>query len=165
MRTQRYTAAVLVIACLGLASTASAQERHRFWFEFDGGIASAHVAAGNFDDSRGWTGGGGLALGWTVNPRLLAGIDLRVEPLNIVGPIEGEVGMLSRGSTSRVLSISVTRLLRQGNDRRLISRSQLRGVGHHPDGRDRKRTGARLEARHRRSDDRRQLPLSREHAR
>jgi hypothetical protein len=98
MRTQRHAAAVLVIACIGLASTASAQERKGFWFEFDGGVASARISAGNFDDSRGWTGGGGLALGWAVNPRLLAGFELRVTPLDIVGPIEGEVGMYLVGA-------------------------------------------------------------------
>jgi hypothetical protein len=61
---------------------AAAQERNGFWIGFDIGAGSLGTSASGtvgsvFSNDRGWTGASGLGLGWTVNPHLLAGIELR----------------------------------------------------------------------------------------
>jgi hypothetical protein len=83
---------LFALLCLVLVpSNAAAQERKGFWFEFDAGLGRARISAGDFDDSWGWTGGGGFALGWALNPRLLAGFDYRAEAFELKGPLEGDV--------------------------------------------------------------------------
>lgn len=93
----RIVTAALVTLGLGLASTASAQGREGFWFQFDAGVGSIGISAGNFDDSPLWTGVSGLALGWAVSPQVLVGLDLRVTPVDIRGPIVGTVGIYNVG--------------------------------------------------------------------
>jgi hypothetical protein len=97
MRTQQCAAVVLVV-CFGLASTASAQERRGLWFEFDVGAGSVGVSAGNFDDSRGPAGIAGLGLGWALTPRVLLGVDYRVTAFDVRGPLIGTVYVSNVGA-------------------------------------------------------------------
>jgi hypothetical protein len=89
MRRQRRTAALLVIAWIGLASTASAQERKGFWFDIDGGAGSMRLSSDNGSGPREWNGVGALAAGWAVNPRLLAGFEMRIMTLDVTGFVVG----------------------------------------------------------------------------
>jgi outer membrane protein with beta-barrel domain len=91
MRTQRRTAAVFVIACLGLAPTASAQERKGFWFDFQVGAASIDVSANGVSPSRDWGGTAGFALGWALRPNLLAGVETRFVAGEITGTVDAEI--------------------------------------------------------------------------
>jgi hypothetical protein len=91
VRSNWCVAAMLVIACMGLSSTASAQERKGVWFDFGVGIGSLGISATNFDDGRTGTGVVGLGLGWAATSRVLVGLDMRVAPVEIVGPIDSTV--------------------------------------------------------------------------
>ena len=90
-RMSRLAATLLVIACAGWPSTASAQERKGFWFDADFGLGSVGVSAGNFDDSRTAAGIFGLAAGWAVTPQVLVGGDIRTAGFDITGVIVGTI--------------------------------------------------------------------------
>ena len=72
-----------------LASTASAQERKGFWFDFGVGTGSAGVSADDVDSTREGTGIVALRLGWALNPRLLAGFELRGAAMDLDGDVTG----------------------------------------------------------------------------
>jgi hypothetical protein len=91
MRTQHCAAAVLVVVCVGLASTATAQERKGFWFDLEFGIGSIRVGSDNGHGPRGWDGVGAFAVGWALNPRLLAGMELRLTTLGVSGDVVGTI--------------------------------------------------------------------------
>lgn len=67
---------VLSVSLPGLAS-AQTPEREGFWFGFGAGVGSADVTCDDCDgDSDRETGGAGyLKAGWTLNPRVLLGIE------------------------------------------------------------------------------------------
>lgn len=89
----RSAAAVLLIACMGVASTASAQERKGFWFDLESGVGSVHVSSDSGSSDRMWGGIGSLAAGWAVTSRLLAGVEMRLTSLDVSGDIVGTVDL------------------------------------------------------------------------
>lgn len=85
----RFLLPVLAFICLGWSSTATAQERRGFWFDIDAGVGSVRVSSDRESGPRGWEGIGTLAAGWAVNPRLLAGVEMRIMSLDVTGDIVG----------------------------------------------------------------------------
>jgi hypothetical protein len=97
---------VLIVACVSLvgasASPAGAQERRGLWFSIGTGVARVAVDSTPADgDLPLRTHGPALhlsaELGWTVNPRLLVGLDVKmaawtVEPIDETG-YAGHVGV------------------------------------------------------------------------
>lgn len=75
----RFTAgaALAFVLSVSLPSAASAQEREGFWFGFGAGVGSADVTCDDCDaDADRETGGAGyVKAGWTLNPRVLLGIE------------------------------------------------------------------------------------------
>jgi hypothetical protein len=89
MRRLRLAATILVTSSFALAATANAQERKGFWFDFGVGVGGLDVSAGGQDGSRDASGIAGLKLGWTLNPQVLAGLNLRSATLDVQGAITG----------------------------------------------------------------------------
>src|SRR5262245_41161126 len=89
MRTSRVAAAIVVAMSIGWSSSATAQERKGFWFDFDPGIGSVRVSSNSGSGDSMWGGVGALAAGWALNPRLLAGVEMRLMTLDVSGDIAG----------------------------------------------------------------------------
>lgn len=72
------TASVLAVA-LGAfvpdAAQAQAAEREGFWFGVAAGIGSADVTCDDCEGDRETSAAGALRLGWTLNPRVLLGLE------------------------------------------------------------------------------------------
>jgi len=69
--------AIALSAAMPVAASAQTPEREGFWFGFGVGVGSADVTCDDCDgDSDRETGGSGyLKAGWTLNPRVLLGIE------------------------------------------------------------------------------------------
>jgi len=81
----KQTLFVMLLLCslgIGSASPASAQERKGFWGSFGFGAHAGGVAVSDSSPIRPWTGRdwggvGEISLGWAVNRRLLAGVEIK----------------------------------------------------------------------------------------
>lgn len=75
----RYAVAIVLVTAIlnaAMASTAHAQDRRGFWIGAGIGLGSADAsAAGVFDFDRSRIGALDIETGWTVNPRLLIGVE------------------------------------------------------------------------------------------
>lgn len=69
--------AIALVAAVSAPASAQTPERQGFWFGFGAGVGSADVTCDDCDgDSDRETGGAGyLKAGWTLNPRVLLGIE------------------------------------------------------------------------------------------